>query len=106
VIVHNLNVVRVTTFPPKTDTPLIVDSDAMLPLTITDELLKLVRRWDTQIVYRTGSVQQQEFAQRHAPDSAESSGSLPAKHLLGFLATESPNHETIITSCDITVKRY
>lgn len=48
VVVGDLNVVSITTFPPETDSTLIVDSDAVLPFPVPDQCLQSVtgrRTW-------------------------------------------------------------
>jgi hypothetical protein len=43
------------------DAPLVVDSDAVLSLAITVQLLETVARWDSQIVDVLGGVEDQEL---------------------------------------------
>jgi hypothetical protein len=50
VIIGYLNVVGVTVLPSKADAPLIIDPNAMLPVTPTPQLLKSIARWHRQIM--------------------------------------------------------
>lgn len=52
VIVDNFNVKGVAVFPFETDAPLPIDANAVLPLAITLEGFKVVRRRDTQVIQR------------------------------------------------------
>jgi hypothetical protein len=74
--------------------------------TVSDELLKAIRRRDTKIAYRPGRIQQQQLSQRDALNPAKSPRSLPAKHFLGFLAAKPFDHVLIVTLGGIIVKRY
>jgi len=44
-IVDDLYVVGVTSFPPETDAPLVVDPDTVLTLAIALQSLQAIRRW-------------------------------------------------------------
>jgi hypothetical protein len=49
-IIHDLDLVSVPPLPLKTDTPLVVDTNTILSLTLPGESLKTIARWNTQIV--------------------------------------------------------
>lgn len=63
-IIDNLNIARVFSFPPKTQPVLIVDSNTVLPRAITFQRLKAVSRWDAQIAQLTRAMQLRELPQR------------------------------------------
>jgi hypothetical protein len=48
-IVYNLNLIGGAFTPPKTDAPLIVNPNAMLPLPIASQFLKTIARRNLQI---------------------------------------------------------
>jgi hypothetical protein len=50
VVTHNLNVKRITTLPYKTDPPLIIDADAVLPCPIGFQALQSVGYCNPQVV--------------------------------------------------------
>src|ERR1700689_751826 len=64
VIIRNLQVVSVSVTPHKTNTPLVVDAYAVLPGTLTFQLMKSVTRRHSQIRQTFGRVQHQEFSSR------------------------------------------
>jgi hypothetical protein len=66
VVIDDLDLVRVSCFPPKADPPLIVHSDAELTCTITSQLLKPVPWWDSQIFQAFGRIEYQKLAQHRA----------------------------------------
>jgi hypothetical protein len=64
VIIRNLHVVSVSVAPHKTNTPLVVDAYAVLPRTVTFQLMKSVTRRHSQIRQTFGRVQHQELSSR------------------------------------------
>lgn len=54
-IIDNLDIVGVSTFPAKADPPLIIDPDAPLAIAVTGKLFQPVARWDTQKVESGGA---------------------------------------------------
>jgi hypothetical protein len=65
-IINNFDVVRVSFSPLKADTPLLIDTDAVLTGAATCQLLKMVCRRDAQIRQRLGSVKNLELSSRRA----------------------------------------
>jgi hypothetical protein len=55
-IIDDFNIIRIAFSPSKANAPALVDTDALLPLPITDELLKMVSGWNTQIIQRSGNI--------------------------------------------------
>jgi hypothetical protein len=62
VVVDDLDIVRVPRSPAKTDPPLVIDSDAVLPLPTSLELLKPVSRRDSQIFDDGGRIEHPELS--------------------------------------------
>ena len=58
-IVNNLDLVGVAGLPAKTNTPLIVDPNTVLALSISAELLKTITRRNAQVVQRFRSIEKQ-----------------------------------------------
>ncbi len=48
-IVHDLDIVRVSACPTEAESPLVIDPDAVLTCAISQQFLKPIRRWDHQI---------------------------------------------------------
>lgn len=105
-IVNDLYVVCVAVSPAKTDSPLLVDSYAVLPAPIAREFLETIGRRYPQVVERVGSVQDKELPQGDPLDTAELAGSLTLKDLFRLAATEALDHGLSITRHDNNVKRY
>jgi hypothetical protein len=70
-IVHDLHVVSVPIFPHKTNAPLIIDADAVLPFAVSLQRVKPVAPRHTQIHQAFGCVQHQQFSSRWLPNIHE-----------------------------------
>jgi hypothetical protein len=63
VVIRNLNVVGVAVAPPKADTPLIVDPDAVLPATVAQQLLKSIAGRRSKVIQCFGRIENEELSQ-------------------------------------------
>lgn len=61
-IVHDFYVISITINPFKTDPPLIVDPDAVLPCPVAAELLQSVGWWNAEVAQRDGIVEHAQLA--------------------------------------------
>jgi hypothetical protein len=68
VIIYDLNIPCMTGFPLKADSPLVVDPDTVLTLSIPFELLQSVGRWGAKISDLTGIMNHFELPPRTALD--------------------------------------
>ena len=88
-VVNDLNPFWTSIAPPEADTPLIVDSDTVLALTITSQMLEPVARRNPKILETTRSVDLTQLAQRDASDAwVEGRNRLPRKQPLGLTIPE------------------
>ena len=60
-VINDLHIVWPICFPNKTDTILIVNSDAMLPMTISSQAFKSIPRWKAQLLDRLHRIQLIQF---------------------------------------------
>jgi hypothetical protein len=97
VIIHDFYIVGISALPAEADSPLVVDPNAVLALSITAEFLEAIRWWNTKVIKRLRSVQYQELSQRYPLKGPENPGMPPFEDFLGLLAAESLDHELIIT---------
>src|ERR1700691_6704220 len=79
VIICNLHVGRDSVAPHKTSTPLAVDAYAVLPVTLTFQLMKSVTRRHSQIRQTFGRVEHQEFSSRWLSNVHELTNTLVVK---------------------------
>jgi hypothetical protein len=97
VIIDNLDIMRVTIAPLKTDAPLIVDADAPLPLTVGMKLFKPIRRRHSQIRESRRAIQHSQLAQRNLLNIIRKlPRPLKIEDLFGFFALERPNHALMV----------
>jgi hypothetical protein len=61
-IVHNLDIAGIALSPHKTNPPLIVHSNAVLPLSISTQGFQAVSRWNAQIIQRFRPMKQQQLS--------------------------------------------
>jgi hypothetical protein len=62
VVIGYLHIVRVTLFPRETDTPLIVDTDAVLSRAISGEFLQPISGWNAKILQSDSVVKHFQLA--------------------------------------------
>ena len=88
-VVNDLNPFWTSVAPPKADSPLIVDSDTVLPRTITAQTLEPVARRNPEVFQTTRSINLAQLAQRDAHDaSVEGRNRLPRKQVLSLTIPE------------------
>jgi hypothetical protein len=71
VVVDDLHVEGISSPPHETDTPLVVDSNAVLALPLALEFLETVAWRNAKVLNRPSAVQEQELPPGHTLESAE-----------------------------------
>ena len=107
-IVSDLNVVGMATLPYETDSPLFIDSNAMLAQPIALQFLKAVSWWNTQFldVYRRIQHQELSFG-TPAYGNRKTARSSSPEDILGLMISEAFDHSIgIIAYCTNSGKRY
>ena len=88
-VVNDLNPFWTSVAPPEADTPLIIDSNAVLPRTITAQTLESVTRRNPEVFQTARSVNLTQLAQRDAHDARiEERNRLPLKQALSLAIPE------------------
>ena len=70
-VINDFYIFRTCIRPTKTDTPLIVDTNAVLTGTITRECIKLIPGWNPQIIKSTGDLKLSKLTSRNFGDVHE-----------------------------------
>jgi hypothetical protein len=92
--------------PRKTNAPLLVDADAVLPPSIASQRLKSIS-WQARERSNIGSgVQHVQFPKGLAFDGPEPADGFPAEETLGVGAAERPNHTLKVYCYSLYVKQY
>ena len=60
-IVYNFDSVRILVIPDKANTPLVVDTNGMLPLTVASQFLKPIAWGDAKVVQAFGGIDQNQL---------------------------------------------
>ena len=88
-VVNDLNPFWTSVAPLEADTPLIINSDTVLPCSITAQTLKPVARRNPKILQTTRGVNLTQLAQRDASDAwIEGRNRLPRKQVLSLTIPE------------------
>jgi hypothetical protein len=93
-IIDDFNIICIASSPYKANAPALVDTDAVLSLPITDELLKMVSGWNTQIIQRSSNIEDLQLAACVSLDlGGKLSRELTAEDPLSFLVRKTPDHK-------------
>lgn len=104
-IVDNLDLVGMAVLPHETDPPLVIDPDAMLPLSVTSQCLESIAWRHPQVLKQRRSVQLSQFPEGYSLDVRRNRlGPLTSEELLGFRVPEALNHALIVTPSVTPVK--
>ena len=92
-VVNNFNLINAIFSPLKTYTPLIIDANAVLSLTVAFESFQPVRRWNFEIVKIGGCVKHNQLSLGNPLNIlGQLLGELPFEYFFSFLVFESLNH--------------
>jgi hypothetical protein len=107
VIVDDLDSIRIAVPPFETDSPLVVDPNAVLSGTPSREPFQPITRRHTKILERLGGIEHHELSQDDPLQTLRKSTSpLPLEDLSRFGAPEALDHGRSITPRVNNVKRY
>jgi hypothetical protein len=94
VVINDLDLQRITVLPDEADSPLIVDSNAVLSRSITLQPLKPVRWWNPQRIQTAGGRENFELSRSQALKIPRQPSREPAvKDPLGLSTLEGLDHE-------------
>jgi hypothetical protein len=96
VIVDDLDVVSVAAFPKKTDTPLIVNSQAMLALSVAPELLQTISRDRRQVRQALGGMYQKQLPKSLLLECLKSFDPFAVKEPFRVRGSKRPDHRVRI----------
>jgi len=91
-IIHNLDFIRIAFLPDKADSPLIVDANAVSPLTVAMKSLQAVAGRRGQIAQFGGGIQLPQFPLSDPLEGPKPLDVFPSVELLGFLRAKRTDH--------------
>lgn len=95
-IVDDLDIMHIFSIPTKTNAPLVVDSDAMLSLTISRQCFQPISRKDPQVAQFTDLIELNELSVCDAFDVYESVNAGALRKPCGILTIERTDHRSIV----------
>jgi hypothetical protein len=84
-VVHNLDITSIALSPHKTNPPLIVNSNAVLPPSISTQGFQTVSWWNAQIIQRFRSMEQQQLSSSYPLKCAKARHIIIVEQRLGRL---------------------
>jgi hypothetical protein len=106
VVVHYFDLVSAVVVPNKTDSPLIIDANAVLSFSIALQGFQVIPRWHFQTDQFSDRMQLQQLAPSHALDVVEPGHHLASKQSLSVGTNERMDHEPILFRDTESVKKF
>jgi hypothetical protein len=91
VVIDDLDLERIPVAPNEANAPLVVDSDAVLPLSLPSQRLQTVPRWNPQILKRNRPMQQQ-LSSGYTLERAKTRDVSILEEVSRVTRTERPDH--------------
>jgi len=93
VVIDDLDIEGITRAPDETDTPTLVNTDAVLACPAALERLKPISRGHPKIIQRLGGIQNDELPKGSTLNIGRKPlGTVPVEEALGIDISEAPNH--------------
>jgi hypothetical protein len=106
VVVHYFDLVSAVVVPNKTNSPLIIDANAVLSFSIALQGFQVIARWHSQTDQFSDRMQLQQLAPSHALDVVEPGHHLASKQSLSVGTNERMDHEAILFRDTESVKQF
>jgi hypothetical protein len=105
-VVDDFNVMRAIVMPCKTDTPLVIDSDAKLSLAVTAEGFEPVAGQEPECFDGVGGIKDAQSLLRLSAKGLKNAGTFPLMQFFGFFVLEAFDHKPIIPLVRVTSKVF
>ena len=97
VIIGDFDFIRSVSLPEKTNSPLIIDPDAVLPDSICSQHLQPVSWWGTQVLEIRRVIEHREFPLSNLLEAGEFPDHLSRKELLRLFVPKTSDHGMYLT---------
>lgn len=104
-VVDDFHRVRIAIAPDKTETPLVINANTMLPFAFTVQRLQSIPRWRCQVAEFCGALQLPKLSARDPLDRMKTPAALAVVKLLSLQTAERPNHSESLYRTAYNVKR-
>jgi hypothetical protein len=104
VIVDDFHIVAMAVTPDKTDSPLIIDPNGVLPFPIAPQCFQLISRRRSQNAQLSHGMKLEQFPQGDPLDGTKPPAMVIVKKLLSFLGAKALNHTCSILRHALHVK--
>ena len=92
-VIHDFDVMRIGVSPPEADTPLVVDSNAVLTFPVSCQSFQSIAGRNSQIIDRLSSIQHRQLSERRLLYVlAKPPGSFSFEDPPSFSVPEAPDH--------------
>jgi hypothetical protein len=106
VVVHYFDLVSAVVVPNKTDSPLVIDANAVLSFSIALQGFQVIAGWHSQADQFSDGMQLQQLTPSHALDIVEPGHRLASKQSLSVRTNERMDHEAILFCNTESVKQF
>lgn len=104
-IVDDFHMVAMAVTPDKTDSPLIIDPNRVLPFPVASQCFQLISRRRSQNAQLSHGVKLEQFPQSDPLDGTKPSAMMIVEKLLSFLGAKALNHTRRILRHALYVKQ-
>jgi hypothetical protein len=105
-VIGYFNLVSVAIPPHKTQPPLVIDPDAVLPPSIARKGFKMVSWRNFQVFQSTGLTQEEKFTTRNPFDVSVTGHPIVPKESFGVALREGSNHPRSLSRVTLYFQRY
>jgi len=106
VVIGYLNIMGVAFAPNKTDTPLVVDPNAVLSGAVSPQLFQPVSRQRRQNPEIVRAIENVQLAQRRSLDGPKPATGMAKEEPLGFRRAKGLDHPGMLYRISLAVKQY
>jgi hypothetical protein len=92
-VFNDLHILGTISYPAEADPPLIVDPDALLPLTVATQSLQSIAGRNAQVIEANGDLELAQLAACHDRDALKAPDALASRECFGVGTPKRSDHE-------------
>jgi hypothetical protein len=94
-VISDLHIMGRVVNPFETNSPLIIDANAMLSFPVVAQLFQSIARWNTKVIQRVSDRYHPKTPMRNSGDRREFPRCLSIPNFFGFTALETSDHSPV-----------